>query len=165
LATSPSCPAGAICFFDWSTSGQQKERTNPGHLQSVLVTAAHHALAGQVVKVVRCKRYRDEPHLVVELPDGSRQLIATRNTELADARSSLPGLRFTPGSLRALAEVIRELQHRANRSTTDVVACAEESSAVDIVFAGGTAAGREGLDGTAATSTPPQSKRTFRKSR
>jgi hypothetical protein len=53
---------------------------NPRLIESVRVTARHHALSGQLVRVVRRKRHRGEAHLVIEVNDGSRQLIAVRNT-------------------------------------------------------------------------------------
>ena len=83
---------------------------NPRIVQSVCVTARHHALFGQVVQVVQRKRHRGEAYVVVKVKDGSRQLIAVRNTELADALPSTPDLRFTPGSLRALVDVISWLR-------------------------------------------------------
>ncbi len=105
-ATAASAPVPA-------TSGEQEERTNSGVLQSVRVTATHHALAGEVVRGVRHKRHRGEAYLVDEVSDGSRQLIAVRNTELASARPSTTQLRFTPGSLRALLDVIRGVPDQA----------------------------------------------------
>jgi len=50
--------------------------------------------------------------VVVEVDDGSRQLIAVHNTELADARPPTSILRFTPGSLRALLAVISDCRRR-----------------------------------------------------
>ena len=42
------------------------------------VTAAHHPLVGRVVVVVRRKRHGGEPHLIIEGPDGGRQLLSAR---------------------------------------------------------------------------------------
>ena len=124
---------------------------NPRVLQSVRVTARHHALAGQVVRVVRHKRHRGEAYVVVEVEDGSRQLIAARNTELADEQSSAPGLRFTPGSLRALLDVIDDLRRRLERADGTASAPADQPAAVDAVLAGDAAAGGAAVDGAART--------------
>ena len=125
---------------------------NPGVLQSVRITARHHALAGQVVRVVRRKRHRGEAYVVVEVNDGSRQLIAVRNTELADVRSSTPGLCFTPGALRALVDVIRDCRGRVERAGGAANASSERPSGVDIVPTGDTPADRETLDRVAEAS-------------
>lgn len=125
---------------------------NPGVLQSVRVTARHHALAGQVVRVVRRKRHRGEAYVVVEVNDGSRQLIAARNTELADARSPRPYLCFTPGSLRALVDVISDCRGRMERAGGDSNASSDRPAGVDIVPAGNAPAGREILDRAAEAS-------------
>src|SRR4051812_16148483 len=123
---------------------------NPGLLQSVRVTAAHHALVGQVVRVVRRKRHHGEAHLVVEVSDGSRQLIAARSTEAADDRSSTPPLRFTPGSLRALVKVIGSLRNEACREICGAPLPA--AAAMGQLSLGGASATGDDLDGTAATS-------------
>ena len=44
---------------------------------------SHHPLAGQRVAVVRRKRHQGEPHLVIEGPDGGRQLLPARCVEPA----------------------------------------------------------------------------------
>ena len=123
---------------------------NPGHLQSVRVTAPHHALAGQAVRVVRRKRHRGEAYVVVAVEDGSRQLIAVRNTELADARLSPSDLRFTPGSLRALVDVIDDCRGRAERAGGDASASSEQATSVGVVPAGHLPAGRNAVDRAAA---------------
>ena len=128
---------------------------NPGVLQSVCVTARHHALAGQVVRVLRRKRHRGEAYLVVAVEDGSRQLIAVRNTELTDEQLPASGLRFTPGSLRALVEVINECRCRVERAGGTVDAPWDRPASVGPVHAGGQAAGRAALDGVAEASTAP----------
>ena len=128
---------------------------NLGVLQSVRITARHHALAGQVVGVVRRKRHRGEAYVVVEVNDGSRQLVAVRNTELADARSSAAGLRFTPGSLRALVDVISDCRNRVERAGGDANASSDRPSGVDIVPARNAPAGRETLDRAAEASAVP----------
>src|SRR6201996_3672925 len=136
-------------------SGQQKGRTNPGLVESVRVTARHHALSGQVVRVVRHKRHRGEAHLIVEVSDGSRQLIAVRNTELADAQSSTPDLCFTPGSLRALVDMINEYRRRLERGGGDANASPSPSSGVDIVPSGDAPTGREAPDRVAQAPAAP----------
>jgi hypothetical protein len=123
---------------------------NPGVLESVRVTAGHHALVGQVVRVVRRKRHRGEAYVVVEVQDGSRQLIAVRNTELADGRSSSPNLRFTPGSLRALVDVIGDCRERAQREGVDAAALPGQPAGVGIAPARQMPAGRDAVDRTAA---------------
>ena len=122
---------------------------NPGLLQSVRVTAAHHALIGQVVRVVRRKRHRGEAYLVVEVLDGSRQLIAARSTEAADDRPST-SLRFTPGSLRALVKVIGSLRNEACREICGAPLPAP--AAVGQLSLGGASATGNDLGGTTATS-------------
>ena len=131
---------------------------NPGALESVRVTASHHALAGQVVRVVRRKRHRGEAYVVVEVQDGSRQLIALRNTELADARSSSPDLRFTPGSLRALVDVIGDCRERARRESVDAAALPDQSPGVGIASARHLPAGRDAVGRVIAAPVAPGSK-------
>jgi len=119
------------------------------------VTARHHALAGQVVRVVRHKRHRGEACVVVEVPDGSRQLIAIRNTELGDEQSLAPSLRFTPGSLRALLDVIDDLRRLVERADGTANTPESQPAAVDAVRAGDAAAGGAGVGGIARTPASP----------
>ena len=128
---------------------------NPRVVQSVCITARHHALFGQVVQVVRRKRHRGEAHVVVKVKDGSRQLIAVRNTELADALPSTPDLRFTPGSLRALVDLIKDCRTRSDRDNADAVTSCGEASSLEVASAGDAASGREALDRTAEPSAAP----------
>ena len=146
-------------FISSGSSGQHKGRMNPGVLESVRVTASHHALAGQVVRIVRRKRHRGEAYVVVEVQDGSRQLIAVRNTELADGRSSSPDLRFTPGSLRALVDVIVDCRERAQREGVDAAALPDQSSGMGIAATRHVPAGRDALDRAAAASVTSESRR------
>jgi hypothetical protein len=118
---------------------------NPRLIESVRVTAQHHALFGQLVRVVRRKRHRGEAHLVVEVNDGSRQLIAVRNTELADARPSTPDLCFTPGSLCALVDMIDDYR-RLERSRGHANASANPPAGVDVVSPRHAPAGGKALD-------------------
>jgi hypothetical protein len=124
-------------------------------LQSVRVTARHHALAGQMVRVVRRKRHRGEAHVVVEVNDGSRQLVAVRNTELADAPSPIPDLRFTPGSLRALVDVISECRDRTERANGDGNASSDRPAGLDVVPRRDAPATRQALGRTAEASVVP----------
>ena len=119
---------------------------NPRVIQSVRVTARHHALFGRVVRVVGHKRYRGEAHVVVEVDDGSRRLVAVRSTELSDERSPAAGLHFTPGSLRSLRGVIDDLRCRVDRADGAAKGPAEEPAAVGAAPAGDEAAGRAALD-------------------
>ena len=128
---------------------------NPRIVQSVCVTARHHALFGQVVQIVQRKRHRGEAYVVVKVKDGSRQLIAARNTELADALPSTPDLRFTPGSLRALVDVIKDCRARMNHENADAVASFAKASNMETASPGDAAAGREALDRTAEPSAAP----------
>jgi hypothetical protein len=78
----------------------------------VRVTAAHHPLAERLVVVVRRKRHEGEAYLVIEGPDGGRQLLPARHAGpagIVPVTAALP-LRFTPGSLRALAELAGSLR-------------------------------------------------------
>ena len=118
---------------------------NPGVLESVRVTAGHHALAGQVVRIVRRKRHRGEGYVVVEVQDGSRQLIAVRNTELADVHPS-PDLRFTPGSLRALVDMIADCRGRAEHQGSAAITLPDQSSGVGVPPAGDMPAARNAMD-------------------
>ncbi len=135
---------------------------NPGLLERVRVTAGHHALAGQVVRVVRRKRHRGEAYVVVEVEDGSRQLVAVRNTELADARSPTSDLRFTPGSLRALVDMIDDCRRRAERENGDAAASLARPRGVELASAGDMPASRDALDRTAATPAAPAQRSTSR---
>jgi hypothetical protein len=108
-----------------------------------------------VVRVVRHKRHGGEAYVVVEVEDGSRQLVAARNTELADGQSPAPGLRFTPGSLRALLDVIDDLRRRLERADGTANAPADQPAAVDAVLAADAAAGGAALDGIARTPASP----------
>jgi len=78
----------------------------------VRVIAAHHPLAGQLVAVVRRKRYQGEPHLVIERPDGARQLLAARCVEPAATipLATAAPLVFTPSGLRLLVNLVATLR-------------------------------------------------------
>jgi len=73
----------------------------------VRVTVGHHPLFGQSVAVVRRKRHKGEPHVVIESPNGERQLLRARYTQptSADPSAAGPSPMFSPGSLRALSRL------------------------------------------------------------
>ena len=50
-------PAAATCCSSWSDSDRHIEQSPPRHIERVRVTAEHHPLAGQLVRVVRRKRH------------------------------------------------------------------------------------------------------------
>jgi len=134
-------------------SGEAGTRLPAGSSALVWLGIALVALAASG-RVVRGKRHRGEAYVVVAVEDGSRQLIAVRNTELADARLSPFDLCFTPGSLRALVDVINDCRGRAEREGDDASASSKRPSSVGIVPAGGTPASRDALDRAAAASAP-----------
>jgi hypothetical protein len=95
-----------------TNSDQHTDHLDPGHVERVQITAPYHPLAGRLVRVVRRKRYVGTAHLVIEGPDGGRQLLPARHAEPAGtvpAAAAKP-LRFTPGALRALAELVHGLR-------------------------------------------------------
>lgn len=59
-------------------------------------------------------REKGEAHLVIQAPNGHHQLIPLRCTEAAPAPAAVmpSGLRFTPGSLRALVGMVHSLRSR-----------------------------------------------------
>src|SRR3954468_4801946 len=100
------------CCLRCSDTGHQIDQAGSDHVQRIRVIAAHHPLSGQVVTVVRQKRQGDEVYLVIEGPDQGRQLLPAR---YAAAVAAIPPtatarLMFTPGSLRALAELVATLR-------------------------------------------------------
>src|SRR3954454_21483320 len=64
---------------------------------------------------MRRKRHMGEPHVVIECPDGERQLLPARHTQptSADPSAAGPLLMFSPGSLRALASLVATLRDAA----------------------------------------------------
>src|SRR4051812_19677017 len=111
-ALSPSRRVARSCCSAVSYSDQQTDHLDPGHVERVRITAPHHPLAGRLVRVVRRKRYEGTAHLVIEGPDGGRQLLPARHAEPADTvpTAAAEPLRFTPGALRALAELVHGLR-------------------------------------------------------
>ena len=131
-----------------SDSDQQNELLNDAHEQRVLITVPHHPLYGQSLKVLRQIRPTDgEPQLVVKLPNGHTQLIATRWTETAPSplHSEMGEIiLFGSSSLRNLVIMVASLTHqeqpeacdehnRVNRSMDDLQtgAAASADSSVD----------------------------------
>ena len=93
-------------------TGRQIEQSHLRHVERVRVTAAHHPLVGRLVVVVRRKRCQGEAYLVIEGPDGGRQLLPACHAEpagLVPIAAPAP-LRFTPGSLRALSDLAASLR-------------------------------------------------------
>ena len=74
-------------------------------------TGTRNPLAGQTLTVVRRTRYAGEPQLVIERVDGGRQLLPMRCVapESTEPSTTSPALIFTPGSLRALADLVSSL--------------------------------------------------------
>src|SRR3954463_658025 len=112
LATCRCRQPGQSCCSRCFYSDQQTDHLDPGHVERVRITAPHHPLAGRLVRVVRRKRYEGTAHLVIEGPDGGRQLLPARHAEPADTvpTAAAEPLRFTPGALRALAERVHVLR-------------------------------------------------------
>lgn len=113
LAICRSPEAAVPCCSICSDTGQHTKGLSARDIQCVHITAPHHPLVGHTFKVVRFTLRDGEPHVVIELPNGHHQLMAQRHTEAA-AISSPPiavPLRFTPGSLRALARMVDTLHH------------------------------------------------------
>src|SRR3954464_9777313 len=105
-------PPERSCCSRSSASGHQTEPSHPRQIERVRVTAGHHPLFGQSVAVVRRKRHKGEPHVVIESPNGERQLLRARYTQPTSAGPSaaVPSLMFSPGSLRALAGLVATLR-------------------------------------------------------
>ncbi|HET8728415.1 MAG TPA: DUF5372 family protein [Alphaproteobacteria bacterium] len=72
------------------------------------MTARHHPLSGQLVRVVRRLRRDGGTELVVDVAAGQRQLMPLAWTEAARAEAPAKlAATFTPGSLRALSRLIQ----------------------------------------------------------
>ena len=109
----PSAGKPTTVFSNTTPSSHQTERTRPRHVERVRISAVHHPLFGQLVTVVRCMRDGGELHLVIESLDGGRQLLPARHAEPAGAAPPVvaaSALVFTPGSLRALADLVATLR-------------------------------------------------------
>src|SRR6478735_5394732 len=105
-------PPGRNCYSRSSDISHQTEQSHSSHVDYVRVIAAHHPLAGQLVAVVRRKRHQGESYLVIERPDGGRQLLAARCLEPVGSipLATASPLVFTPGSLRRLANLVATLR-------------------------------------------------------
>ena len=96
---------------------------NDADQQRVQITAPHHPLCGQILKVRRrIHSTNGDPQLVVELPNGHTQLIAVRWTE-ATPGPLLPGIDevilFSSDSLRSLAIMVASLAHQQQPEACD----------------------------------------------
>jgi hypothetical protein len=98
------------------TIGLQNTADHPCQGEWVRIAACHHALYGQVVRVLR-REWRDGVQLVVEGPDGKRCRLPLTWTDAA-AEACLPTLLFAPGALRALVRLVR-----SHRSSAPQQAC------------------------------------------
>ena len=98
------------------TIGLQNTADHPCQGEWVRIAACHHALYGQVVRVLR-REWRDGVQLVVEGPDGKRCRLPLTWTDAA-AEACLPTLLFAPGALRALVRFVR-----SHRSSAPQQAC------------------------------------------
>jgi hypothetical protein len=102
---------------------QQNELLDDAEKQRVQITAPHHPLYGQSLKVLRriCPT-NGELQLVVELPNGHTQLIAARWTETAPTSLySETGeiILFSSASLRSLAIMVASLSHQQQPEACD----------------------------------------------
>jgi hypothetical protein len=98
------------------TIGFQNTADHPCQGEWVRIAACHHALYGQVVRVLR-REWHDGVQLVVEGPDGKRCRLPLAWTDAA-AEACLPTLLVAPGALRALVRLVR-----SHRSSAPQQAC------------------------------------------
>src|SRR3954462_13683266 len=99
------------------TIGLQNTVDYPCQGEWVRVAACHHALYGQVVRVLHREWHDDTVQLLVEDPDGKRCRLPLTWTDAA-AEACLPTLLFAPGALRALVRL-----GRSHRSSAPQQAC------------------------------------------
>jgi hypothetical protein len=99
------------------TIGLQNTAEYPCQGEWVRVAACHHALYGQVVRVLRREWHDDTVQLLVEGPDRKRSRLPLTWTDAA-AEACLPTLLFAPGALRALVRLVR-----SHRSSAPQQAC------------------------------------------
>jgi hypothetical protein len=108
--------AGRMRCLPARTIRLQNTADHPCQGEWVRIAACHHALYGQVVRVLR-REWRDGVQLVVEGPDGKRCRLPLTWTDAA-AEACLPTLLFAPGALRALVRLVR-----SHRSSAPQQAC------------------------------------------
>jgi len=92
---------------------QQNEWLDDANQQRVQITVPHNPLAGQSLKVVRQTYQDNEPHLIVELPNGHTQLIPARWTKPVSNISHVSQtetILFSSTSLRALVRMVSHLK-------------------------------------------------------
>src|SRR4051794_25205511 len=94
----------------------QNTADHPCQGEWVRIAACHHALYGQVVRVLH-REWRDGVQLVAEGPDGKRCRLPLTWTDAA-AEACLPTLLLAPGALRALVRLVR-----SHRSSAPQQAC------------------------------------------
>jgi len=76
----------------------------------VRIVASHHRLVGRIVRLIRSVAREDGPWAFVELPDGRREHIPLTWTDLStNGGTAMPALLLSPGSLRALVQLVRSL--------------------------------------------------------
>jgi hypothetical protein len=92
---------------------QQNEVLHHPDVQRVCITASHHPLYGQSLKVIREIHFaQGDLQLVVELPNGHTQLIAARWTTTAPTslhREKGEVILFSSASLRSLVIIVASL--------------------------------------------------------
>src|SRR4051812_10006618 len=99
------------------TIGLQNTADHPCQGEWVRVAACHHALYGQVVRVLHREWHDDTVQLAVEGPDAKRCRLPLTWTDAA-AEACLPTLLLAPGALRALVRLVR-----SHRSSAPQQAC------------------------------------------
>ena len=99
------------------TIGLQNTADYPCQGEWARIAACHHALYGQVVRVLRREWHDEVVQLVIQGPDGKRSRLPLTWTD-AVAEACLPTLLLAPGALRALVRLVR-----FHRSSTPDQAC------------------------------------------
>jgi hypothetical protein len=81
-----------------------------GQCDWVRIVMWHHPLVRQIVRRIRSVEREDGTRVFVELPDGRREHIPLTWTDLStNGGTAMPALLFSPGSLRALVQLVRSL--------------------------------------------------------
>lgn len=101
------------CFLTCLHNNQQIAGLNDDNNQRVVITARHHPLYGQSVKVIRKIRRRGEVHFVIEMPNGQTQELALRYTEIVNPSASMKNSQlFTANSLRELVKMVKAIKNQ-----------------------------------------------------
>jgi hypothetical protein len=91
-------------------SRQRDAARSDGQTDWVRIVASHHPLVGRIVRLIRSVAREDGPWAFVELPDGRREHIPLTWTDLStNGGTAMPALLLSPGSLRALVQLVRSL--------------------------------------------------------